>query len=73
MAVETKPATAALWMPSRGRPSQPWMSAGVNTSPTLVDSSNASSGEMVSLTPRSSCVSRMNTSSSGMKSIIIRA
>ena len=60
-------------MPSGGRPSQPLISAGVSSKPSVVDSSNASSGDTVSLTPRSNWVNRMNTSSSGMMSSTTRA
>ncbi|MCY1374939.1 hypothetical protein D9M69_623140 [compost metagenome] len=53
---DTKPASAALWMPMGGSPSQPLIRAGVSTRPRPVDSNRASSGVTVSLTPRSSCV-----------------
>ena len=64
------PASAALWMPIGGKPSQPRINAGVSNRPTQVDTNNANSGETVSLTPRSNWVNNTNTSSGGMIHII---
>lgn len=69
----TMEAAAAPVTPSSGRPAHPLMNAGVITAATAVERSNAYSGVIVSLTPRMSCVNRMNTSSTGMANIIMRA
>ena len=60
-------------MPMRGNPAQPRISAGVSNSPTAVDTISASNGDTVSLTPRNSWVNRINTNSSGMIDIMMRA
>ncbi len=49
------------------------MKAGVITHETAVETMSEYSGSSVSPTPRISCVSKMNTSSSGIISIIVRA
>ena len=71
--LETVEATAALATPSVGRPSQPWIRAGVTARPTIVETVKASSGVTVSPTPRIIAVIRMNTNVTGMVIIMIRA
>ena len=66
-------AQAALATPSRGRPSQPRISAGVTARPTTAEIASATSGVMVSPTPRIIAVSRIKTKVSGMVIIMMRA
>ena len=70
---ETAEATAALATPSLGRPSQPWINAGVTMRPTMVETVSATSGVTVSPTPRIIAVSSRNANVTGIAIIMIRA
>ena len=64
---------AAAATPSRGRPSQPRISAGVSTTATVIDSPSAQSGVTVSPTPRSSWVISRKAKNTGLKARITLA
>lgn len=66
-------AQAALWVPSRGSPSQPRMKAGVSSTQTEDATASALSGVTVSPRPRSSAASIRCTNSTGIAANSTRA
>ncbi|MNT75034.1 hypothetical protein D3C72_2138950 [compost metagenome] len=64
--------TPALATPSRGRPHQPAISAGVLMRPMAVDRISDHIGVSVSPTPRSNDVASRNTNNPGMPSSTMR-